>query len=53
MATVYKIKIKTVSPWVNYPEKEIQKLFENFVESLEDVKTRNKFESTEVEVKRE
>jgi len=43
MATVYEVKIKTVSPWVNYDEAYIKKMFEKFL-------NQQKFENTEVEV---
>lgn len=52
MATVYKIEIETVSPWVNYPPEQIKEMFEKFLEEFEDENTSNKFECTEVKVKR-
>ena len=51
MATVYKIEIETVSPWVSHPEEHIKELFEKFLEEYEDNNGMG-FESTEVEVKR-
>lgn len=52
MATVYEIKIKTVSPFVNYREEYVRKMFEKFMEEYKYEYTGGKFESTEVEVKR-
>lgn len=52
MATIYDIKIKTVSPWVNYDEKYIKEMFEKFLKEYRDEKTELGFESTEIEVKR-
>lgn len=52
MATVYKIKIKTVSAWVNYNEDYIKKMFENFMKEYKDEFTQHKFESTEIEVEK-
>ena len=46
MATIYKIKIKTVSPWVNYNEDYMKKLFEKFINEL------SQFDNIEIEVKR-
>lgn len=53
MATVYKIKIETVSPFCNYPEEYIKKMFEKFLKEYEDEKTGLGFESTEIEVERD
>jgi hypothetical protein len=52
MATVYEIKIKTVSPFVSYREDFIKKLFEKFLREHKDEFTGGKFENTEIEVKR-
>ena len=52
MATVYNIKIKTVSPFCNYPEEELKEIFTKFMDAVKDEETGNKFESTEIEVKR-
>lgn len=52
MATVYEIKIKTVSPFVNYKEDHIKKMFEKFLKEYVDDFTQHKFENTEVKVER-
>lgn len=52
MATVYKIKIKTVSAFASYDEKYIEKMFEKFLKEYKDEKTNLGFESTEIEVER-
>lgn len=52
MATVYKIEIETTSPWVNYDEKHVKEMFEKFLKEYKDERTVNKFEGTEVKVKR-
>lgn len=52
MATVYEIKINTVSPFVNYKEDFIKKIFEKFLREYKDEFTNGTFESTEIEVKR-
>lgn len=52
MATIYEIKIKTVSAFVAYDEKYIQDMFQKFIEEYKDKKTKLGFESTEIEVKR-
>lgn len=46
MATVYKIEIKTVSPFVAYSEKEMNKIMHDLVKSYS--KLNFTFESTEV-----
>lgn len=50
MATVYKIKIKTVSPFVAYDEEYVKKIFEDFLKTYRDKETKLGFESTEIEV---
>jgi len=52
MATVYKVKIKTVSAWSNYPPAYLEKLLKEFIEKYIDKDTGLRFESTEVVVKR-
>jgi hypothetical protein len=52
MATVYNIKIRTVSPFINYSEKYMTKMFEKFLKEYEDLDTSMKFESTEIHVER-
>ncbi len=50
MATIYQIKIKTVSPFCAYSEKHIQEMFEKFLEEHRGEKTGLRFENTKVEV---
>ena len=45
MATVYKIQIKAVSPFINYSETYITEMFEKFLKE-------QKFEATEIDVER-
>jgi hypothetical protein len=52
MATKYKIKIKTVSPFMNWSEVYMTQMFKKFLEEYEDEMTGMKFESTEIEVER-
>jgi hypothetical protein len=52
MATIYKIKIKTVSPFVSYDEKYIKEMFEKFLKEYKDKETKLGFESTEIKVER-
>jgi len=52
MATIYEIKIRTVSPFVNYDEEEMKKIFEKFLREYRDNKTKLGFENTEIDVKR-
>jgi hypothetical protein len=52
MATIYEIKIKTVSPFCNYTEEYIKELFEKFLKEYKDKESGLSFESTEVEVER-
>ena len=51
MATVYKIEIKTVSPWVNYSEEDIKKMFKKFLDESRNDKVMG-FESTEINVEK-
>jgi len=56
MATVYNIKIKTVSPFCAYDEKYIQEMFKKFLKEYKD-KDKDKdtklgFESTEIVVEK-
>jgi len=53
MATVYKIKIKTVSAFTSYDEEYMKKMFEKFLKEYKDEKSGRGFENTEVEVERE
>ncbi len=50
MATVYNIKIKTVSAFVAYPDEYIEEMFKTFLKDYRDPNTNLGFESTEVEV---
>lgn len=52
MATIYKIKIKTVSSFCNYDEKHIEKIFNKFLKEYKDGETKLGFENTEIEVER-
>lgn len=52
MATIYKIEIKTVSPFMAWSEDYMTKLFKKFLKEYEDELTGMKFESTEVKVKK-
>jgi hypothetical protein len=52
MATIYKVKIKTVSPWISFNEEYMEKMFEKFLKEYKDEKTGLGFECTEIEVKR-
>lgn len=52
MATVYKIKIKTVSPFLAYTEKDITLIFNKFLEEYKDKHTGLGFEATEIDVER-
>lgn len=45
MATLYNIKIKTVSAFINYNERDITEMFEKFLKE-------QKFEGTEIDVER-
>ena len=51
MATIYNIKIKTVSPFCAYDEKYVQKMFQKFLEKYRDEKTGLRFENSEVDVR--
>jgi len=50
MATVYEVKIKTVSAFCSYEEKDVKKIFEKFLEKYKDDRTGLGFESSKVEV---
>lgn len=50
MATIYKIKIKTVSAFCAYDEKYIKEMFEKFLNDYKDKNNNLGFESTEIEV---
>jgi hypothetical protein len=52
MATVYKIKIKTVSAFINYNEKEVTEIIEKLLKNYKDEKTGLGFEATEIDVER-
>ena len=50
MATIYIIKIKTVSAFCKYDTKYVQEMFEKFLLEYKDKDTKLGFESTEVTV---
>ncbi len=52
MATIYNIKIKTVSAFSAYDEEYIKKMFDKFLKDYKDEKTNLGFENTEIEVER-
>ena len=52
MATIYKVKIKTVSAFQAYDEKYIEKMFKEFLKEYKDPNTGLGFESTEIEVEK-
>lgn len=52
MATVYNIKIKTVSAFCSYNEAQMTEIIEKLLKEYEDVKTGLGFEATEIDVKR-
>ena len=52
MATVYKIKIKTVSAFVNYNEKDMTEIIEKLLKDYKDEKTGLGFEATEIDDER-
>lgn len=52
MATIYEIKIKTVSAFCSYDDKYIKEMFEKFLKGYKDEKTKLGFENTEIEVER-
>lgn len=52
MATIYNIKIKTVSPFCSFDEGHVKRMFEKFLKEYRDEETGLGFESTEIEVER-
>ena len=50
MATIYNVKIKTVSAYCAYDEKYIKKMFEKFLKEYRDKDTELGFECTKIEV---
>lgn len=52
MATIYKVKIKTVSAFCNYKEEHVKQILEKFLKEYRDKETGLGFESTEVEVEK-
>jgi hypothetical protein len=50
MATVYNIKIKTVSPFIGYSNKYVATVLKGFLQQYKDIETGLGFESTEIEV---
>ena len=53
MATIYNIKIKTVSPFISYSEEEVKEIMERLINSYRNITTGLKFESTEIEVEKQ
>jgi hypothetical protein len=53
MASIYKINIKTVSPFSSYDTEYVKNMFEEFLKKYRDEKTGLKFESTEIEVEKQ
>lgn len=52
MATVYNVKIKTVSAFNSYNEKYIENMFSKFLDKYRDEKTNLGFENTEIKVEK-
>ena len=52
MATIYNIKIKTVSAFCAYDEKYIKEMFDKFLKEYRDEDNGLGFENTEVQVDR-
>jgi len=50
MATVYEIKIKTVSAFCNYSKEQVTEIFEKFLKEYKDKNTGLGFETTEIDV---
>jgi hypothetical protein len=53
MATIYNIKIKTVSAFCAYDEQYVKEMFEKFLKEYKDEKNSLGFEGTEIEVERQ
>lgn len=51
MATLYSIKIKTVSPFCAYDENYITEMFKKFLKEYRDKDNGLGFEATEIDVK--
>ena len=52
MATIYNIKIKTVSAFCAHDEKYVKEMLEKFLKEYKDKDNNLGFESTEIEVTR-
>lgn len=52
MATVYRIKIKTVSAFCNYSESDVVCIIEKLLKDYSDEKTGLGFEATEIDVEK-
>jgi len=52
MATVYKIKIKTVSAFCDYNEAKMTEIIEKLIKEYKDTQTGLGFEATEIDIER-
>lgn len=50
MATVYEIKVKTVSAFCSYSKSQVTEIFEKFLKEYKDKNTGLGFEATEIDV---
>lgn len=50
MATIYNVKIKTVSAFCAYDKRYVEQILKDFLEKFRDDKTGLGFEGTEIEV---
>ena len=53
MATIYNIKIKTVSAFSAYSEEEVEQILKDFLKKYRHPKTKLGFESTEITVEKQ
>ena len=52
MATIYKIKIETVSAFCAYDEEYVKEMFKKFLKEYKDDKTKLGFENSKITVER-
>lgn len=54
MATIYKIEIEMVSPWVNYDEETIKQVFEDLLKKrkIDKLKQLDRLEGIEIKITR-